>query len=161
MAISIEESLAPSMRENASRWPPSSTTAMSMGTPISAERFSAAARTAFAPAKVSLGVLRVTSVMTLSFRASRRPELCGIQQVGRAASLEQREDVFRGHHSHLRARLDRGRGQMRRQNDVRTAQAVGDFRLVLVDVQRGAGDEFVLERGHQRGFARRPARAKC
>ena len=55
MAMSIEESFAPSIRAKASKWPPSSTTAIFMGTPMRAAWALAAAKMASAPSSVSFG----------------------------------------------------------------------------------------------------------
>src|SRR5438309_4228977 len=151
MAISTEESFAPSMRAKASRWPPSSTTAISIGTLISAARACAAARTSCAPSRVNLGLLRVTAGMG-HFSLRLFLPYVGIQDIGGLAALEKGDRVFDRHHGHSRARFERGRRQVRRQDHIRAKQAVADLRFALVDIQGRAGDLAPLEGRDERGF---------
>ena len=60
MAMSMLLSFAPSIRLNTRRWPASSTTAMSIGTPIDAALRAAAAMIRRAPCRLSRGVFRIT-----------------------------------------------------------------------------------------------------
>ena len=69
----------------------------------------------------------------------------------RPGALEHREHVRHGEVGHRRARLDRRRAHVRQEHHVVTAQQPGvHARLVLEDVEPGAGDLAGLERCHQR-----------
>src|SRR5207302_5776317 len=150
-AISTEESFAPSMRAKASRWPPSSTTAISIGTLISAARACAAARTSCAPSRVNLGLLRVTAGMG-HFSLRLFLPYGGIQNIWGTAALKESDRVFDCHHSHSRACFERRRRQMRRQNHIWAKQTVADLRFTLVDVQGRAGNLVPLQGRDERGF---------
>src|SRR5712692_1509438 len=168
MAICTEESFAPSMRAKASRCPPSSTTAMSIGTPICSARRSAASSTARAPSSVSFGLLRVINGMDAPPKSragclAAAPELwgrapallrsqdLGIERGGRAAAGEHRDHVFCSNGRHPGARFDRGRSDVRRQDDVRPLhQTRMHLRLLFVHVEGGTGNLSGLERRQQR-----------
>src|SRR5260370_25580383 len=150
MAISTEESFAPSMRTKASKCAPSSTTAISMGTLISTARACAAASTSCAPSRVSFGLLRVrggTGISPLLFLPYD-----GVQNVWRTVALEKSDCVLHRHHGHAGARFERSRRQVRGQNHIRAQQTVADLRLALEYVQRRAGNLPPLERRNQRRF---------
>src|SRR5712692_5366841 len=154
MAICTEESFAPSMRAKASRCPPSSTSATSS--------------TARAPSSVSFGLLRVINGMDAPPKSragclvaapelwGRAPALLrsqdlGIERGGRAAAGEHRDHVFCSNGRHPGARFDRGRSDVRRQDDVRPLhQTRMHLRLLFVHVEGGTGNLPGLERRQQR-----------
>ena len=71
-------------------------------------------------------------------------------------------DVAHGEIGHRGPRLGRAAGHVRREEHVLERQQVRVHeRLLLVDVERGAGDQPVLQRPGQRRSRRRPGRAPC
>src|SRR5260370_18167658 len=126
MAISTEESFAPSMRTKASKCAPSSTTAISMGTLISTARACAAASTSCAPSRVSFGLLRVrggTGISPLLFLPYD-----WVQNVWRTAPLEKTDCVLHRHHGHAGARFQRTRRHVRRQSHLRALHPLAPLR---------------------------------
>ena len=77
----------------------------------------------------------------------------GIQRIGRAPSLKQRDDVVRRHHRHFRSRFQRGAGHVRRQDYVLARQQRGmHFWFVFENIQRRAGNFFIFESFRERSF---------
>src|SRR2546422_9102184 len=73
--------------------------------------------------------------------------------VARRASVEECFEVVECPHAHGHARLVGRAAEVRQQDDLLHGQEIGrHLRLLLVHVQRRAGNLLAVERGDQRGF---------
>ena len=91
---------------------------------------------------------------------SQRPSASAFRAFGGRRPSKYCSGVGRRHHSHFGARINRGAGDVRREDHILARdQRRVDLRLMFVNVECRAGDFLFLERSGKRRFIHhRPAR---
>src|SRR5476651_2222431 len=131
---------------------------MSSTDALFAMRYSGSSRASAAFAGSSEGNgLSVTAIsrrgMTLSLSRRSTFEHLRIDDIGRPAALQQRQNIVDHDIRHLLAYLGHRTAKMRRGDDVwHLQQRLRYFGLVLEDVEAGAGDLPLFQRAHQRSL---------